>query len=85
MSRAILKPGDVLSIETGEYSDKWTAGPFNVLKEMEYDNLLQAYKDDQTDDDWLTCSDFITWLMKNGYIEDTPNSHSWYVEDYMSR
>ncbi|MEZ2132528.1 MULTISPECIES: hypothetical protein [unclassified Sinorhizobium] len=81
----IIKEGTILAFSSGSYSDKWTSGPFNVLKEIDQKDVVDAFKaqfvpeyewDDPSE------SEFITWLSANGYIKDVAQFYNWYTGNY---
>lgn len=82
---ATIKAGTMLSFSGGEWSDKWTSGPFNVLRDFDQEETADAYQEgfvkvdkwDKPDEDR-----FIAWLCDNGYIEDVAESYCWYVGAY---
>lgn len=71
----------------GEYSDKWTDGPFKVLKDFTEFDVLKSYKRDFVpgEEYWEqepSMEDFIVYLNKKGYIEDLENHNSWFLGGY---
>lgn len=81
-----LKPGDLLLIDGGEYSDKYTIGPFRVLKPMTRAEVAAQYvadfkPDPDAPDGKPDESGFLPWLVSKGYVEDV-ESVSWYVGSY---
>lgn len=87
----IIKAGEVLVIETGEYSDHCFIGPFKVLKDIDQVNVPKEYADAWKaglvphfyhEESHETPDGFAPWLIRAGYIEDVPNVHNWHVGSY---
>lgn len=81
-----LEPGDLLMIDGGEYSDRYTIGPFRVLKPMNRSAVAEQYvadfkADPELPNDTPDPQGFVPWLAAKGYIEDVPSA-SWYVGSY---
>jgi len=84
---AILEAGTILLLETGEYSDHSTHGPFIILKAFDQSVVSKEYKDSwtPTEEDFYDRPDphgFIAWLATQGYIEDAPKTFRWHVGSY---
>lgn len=82
---AKIEAGTVLAFCGGEYSDKWTTGPFNVLRDFDQREAVDAFRAQfKPEHQWDEPSEdrFIAWLTANGYIVDAPKSFSWYVGSY---
>lgn len=41
---ATIKKGAVLSFSGGEYSDKWTSGPFTVLRDFDQERTVVTFR-----------------------------------------
>lgn len=68
-----MKVGEILVLESGEYSDKSWHGPFRVLKDFKLreaaEQMRSEFKptcDSEVPDPW----GLIGWLTQHGYIED---------------
>jgi hypothetical protein len=72
-SPALFKAGELLLLESGEYSDKSWAGPFRVLKDFDIreaaGEVKAAYKPDYDGDEPGT-TNLREWLFTNGFLED---------------
>lgn len=80
----ILEAGALLLIETGEYSDRMTSGPFRVLKTLDRSVTAKAFIAEfkpSYEDDRPSPDDYLPWLIKNGYVEDV-ESTLWHVGSY---
>ncbi len=81
----VLKRGQLLIIETGEYSDKSWDGPVRLLKSFKKSDvvaLFQAQWKKSNDDPWESgpsAEKFLPWLIKRRYVEAVDNVHSWHV------
>ena len=69
------KAGELLILETGEYSDKSWSGPFKVLKDFDIREAAAQYKsefkpDENSYSDEPSPYEFRDWLSKTGLIED---------------
>jgi hypothetical protein len=78
-----LKAGDLLIIETGEYSDLMWWGPVRVLVTRTKRELVSEFKEKFVPQhSWLPESpdpgDFLPWLVKMGYAEHV-DCTSWHV------
>lgn len=90
MTRADLdvpfKVGDLLIIETGEYSDSSWAGPVRVIREFTRRDVGERYrKEGKPDYSWEEKPGphgFLPWLVKERYVEAVDNVHSWHVGSY---
>jgi hypothetical protein len=82
---ATIAKGTLLSFCGGSYSDKWDYGPFEVLKDFDQKEVADAYVAQYVGrHEWDRPDEhgFVSWMTASGYIEDVPNSYSWYVGDY---
>lgn len=82
---ATIKAGTVLSFSGGEWSDKWTSGPFNVLRDFDQAEVVKAYREGfVAEDEWHKPDEhgFSAFLAGAGYIEDVQHSYNWYVGAY---
>lgn len=82
---ATIEKGTILAFCGGEWSDKWTTGPFNVLRDFDQKEVVDAFRAQFKPDyegDEASESEFIAWLTLNGYIADVPKSYRWYVGAY---
>ncbi len=80
---AIIPSGSLLIIETDEYSDKTWEGPFRVLKDLDQAVVSQAFRNQSFGQPHgALASDFLPWLVKNGYVEDETNCFAWHVGTY---
>lgn len=63
-------------LETGEYSDKTTHGPFKALQDFDLKEKAKEFKSatftPRWDGDEPEPSDFLAWLATSGLIEDVP-------------
>jgi hypothetical protein len=77
----IIKTGTVLTLENGEYSDFCYEGPFTVLKDFDQraacEEFVKPYDKDKLR--WMGGAEFIAWLAREGYIEDTPQNVRWFL------
>jgi hypothetical protein len=82
---AIIEAGTILALCGGEYSDKWTTGPFEVVKDFDQKEVVDAYREQfspKNEYDEPDETGFIAWMMASNYIRDVPLSYSWYVGSY---
>ncbi|WP_028753697.1 hypothetical protein [Rhizobium leucaenae] len=82
---AKIEAGTILAFAGGEWSDNWTTGPFNVLRDFDQQEVVDAFRAQfKPKDEWDEPDEtaFIAWLTVNGYIEDAPKSYRWYVGAY---
>lgn len=80
----VLEVGSLLLIQTGEYSDRMTTGPFRVLKRLDRVEVSKAFISEFKPEDEGDRPDpdaFLPWLAKNGYVEDV-ESTLWHVGSY---
>ena len=82
-----LEVGTLLIIETGQYSDRTWRGPVRMTRAAKKSELAAAYVAQwrPTDDGWRDEPDadgFLPWLVKEGYVEDVGDAHSWHVGSY---
>lgn len=81
-----LKPGTLLVLTWGVYSDHAVHGPFMVLKPFDTDEAAAAYvahekaENDEADGPFLGNDAFRDWLAAQGYIADYPHA-SWDLGD----
>lgn len=81
----VVKKGTFLAFSGGEYSDKWTNGPFEVLQDFDQKSVVDAYLSQRVPKDkWDIPQDyeFISWMSLQGYIRDVENSYNWYLGSY---
>lgn len=86
-----LKVGDLLVIETGEYSDRGWSGPVRMLVTATKQELADAYRAEWKKEDFLkngyswndiaNPDDFLPWLVKTGRAEHV-DCNSWHVGCY---
>jgi hypothetical protein len=83
---ARIESGTMLSFSGGEWSDKWTYGPFEVLKDFEQSDVVGQYlssidgqKDGFGHDEEPSDQGFTAWLTLNGYIVDVKKDFRWYL------
>lgn len=82
---ATIKAGTMLSFSGGEYSDRWTNGPFSVLRDFDQAAVIEEYKSAFVKrNEWDAPDEygFGDFLIRAGYIEDVPESYCWYVGAY---
>ena len=81
-----FKVGDLLIIETGEYSDRDWSGPVRIIREFTRREVGERYKEEGVAEyDWQDRASprgFMPWLVKEGYVEDVDKVHSWHVGSY---
>lgn len=80
-----LTAGSLLMIETGEYSDYSFYGPVRVLRDVTKRELAEKSKVVEPTEDWRDAaepSDFLPWLVREGYVEAVDNVVSWHVGSY---
>lgn len=86
---ARLEVGDLLIIETGEYSDRRWDGPVRMLvsktrKQLAHEFVCDWKPDQSKKLEWQKRGDpddFLPWLIRKGYAEDV-KCHSWHVGSY---
>jgi hypothetical protein len=72
----VLKIGDLLITETGEYSDSCWYGPVRMLIETSKADLAEAFRREWRKEDFDSWrddpdpSDFLAWLVKTNRAED---------------
>lgn len=81
----IIEKGTMLSFSGGEWSDKWTCGPFEVLRDFDQKEVAELYvsgfvKVDEWDEP--DESRFSEFLVRNEYIADVPKAFNWYIGAY---
>jgi hypothetical protein len=83
---ARIEAGTMLAFSGGEWSDKWTVGPFEVLRDFEQADVVERYlssidgqKDKFGHDDEPSEDGFTAWLTLNGYIVDVAKAFCWYL------
>lgn len=82
---AIIEAGTILAFCGGEYSDKWTTGPFEVINTFDQKEVADAFRAQfKPEDEWDEPDEngFIAWLTLGNYICDVPQSYRWYVGSY---
>ncbi|MBZ9888141.1 hypothetical protein LB559_09335 [Mesorhizobium sp. BR1-1-3] len=82
---AKIAKGTILSFCGGEWSDRWTSGPYNVLQDFDQKEVVDRCRSEFVKAyEWHEPSEdgFAAWLELNLYIEDVPESYSWYVGSY---
>lgn len=84
-----IEAGTFLTFSDGEYSDKCTGSPARVLKTFvkadvvaEFDRYWRARPKDPYADNNPCPDDFVCWMFRQGYVEDTVNCHDWHVGSY---
>lgn len=83
----VIKAGTLLVIGTGEYSDSSWHGPVRVLKDFAKHEVADLFRAAPPTSDWNDAanpSDFLPWLVKEGYVEDISDCTSWHVGSYGS-
>lgn len=70
-----MKAGELLILETGEYSDYTFHGPFRVQCDFDLRDQIERFLDTQEDRDWCSHYDFIAFLSKDGFIQDVECEH----------
>lgn len=70
----MYKAGQLLILETGEYSDYTFHGPFRVSKDFDMRELSETFKDSQDDPSYCLYG-FIGFLSSAGYVEDIECDH----------
>jgi len=84
----VLKRGQLLIIETGEYSDRSWDGPVRILKDFKKADVVERFRKQwkkPPDDVWNngpSSEGFLPWLIKRRYVEAVDNVHSWHVGCY---
>lgn len=81
----IIKKGTILSFSGGEWSDKWTSGPFEVLRDFDQKEVSDLYVNGFVKaDEWDEPDEhrFHEFLRSSGYIVDVPNAFNWYIGAY---
>lgn len=82
---ATIEAGTILAFCGGEYSDKWTTGPFEVINTFDQKEVVDKYRAQfkpENDYDTPDESGFIAWLTLSNYIRDIPESYRWYIGGY---
>lgn len=73
---AMFKVGEIVVLETGEYSDRGWHGPFRVLKDFDMrEAVAQCVAEHKPAHEWdkqPSPYDLAPWLQKSGFIEDIP-------------
>lgn len=92
-----LAVGAVLVFETAHYSDKTWHGPVRVLKAFVKQEVVDAFLAAraltgpipvQDESDWSDelephPNEFMVWLVRAGFVEDTAPVHTWHLgENY---
>ena len=78
----LFKIGDLLIIETGYPKEVDWEGPVYVLCPFSKKDICQLYQTTLTDENRKRAANgFLSWLLKEGYVEIVPRSFSWYVGD----
>lgn len=79
-----IKEGEVIVFEHGEYSDFGYSGPFRALKDFDTATVIGIYRVsvDQPDNPYISQYGFVEFLLKEKFIEDVPNVHTWYIGGY---
>lgn len=85
-----IAAGTILILESGEYSDKSWHGPFRVLKDFDQAEISQTFRDNWSPgpDSWRDKEDgpgrgdFLSWLVRNGYVEDLDGVVAWHIGSY---
>lgn len=85
---AKIVEGTILAFSGGSYSDKWTTGPFDVLRDFDQAEVVAAYQasyagqrdqwDEEVEGDQ---NGFVAFLTLGGYIRDVARSYNWYTGD----
>ncbi|PKA40430.1 hypothetical protein CWR43_28020 [Rhizobium sullae] len=85
---ATIKEGTILAFSGGSYSDKWTTGPFDVLRDFDQAEVVAAYaasyagkRDEWGEEVEGDQAGFISFLTLGGYIRDVARSYNWYTGD----
>lgn len=79
-----MKAGDVLIIETGEYSDHEFHGPFRCLKDFSLSDEADLFEGQYDEDSWDNpgLGGFVPWLAIRGLIEDVDNVKMVHIGSY---
>lgn len=83
-----LEKGNLLIVETGEYSDRGWGGPVRMLVSATKQELADAYRAEWNKkdypDNWhgeIGPDDFLPWLIKSKRAEHV-DVHAWHVGSY---
>ena len=83
---AQIVAGTMLAFSGGQWSDKWTTGPFEVLRDFDQADVVSQYlesikgrKDAFGEDEEADEHGFTAWLTRNGYIVDVDKAFRWYL------
>ncbi len=81
--------GEHLLIDTGEYSDSSTSGPFRILRDFDMHEVAEAFRlkvdGGVVKESWETDANpegFIAHLSTEGYIIDVENSRRIHIGSY---
>lgn len=81
---ALFKAGELVILETGEYSDSSWHGPFRSLKDFDMRDAADEFRSGfKKEDEWDRPGpyEFIAWLSGAGYLEQL-DAHSLHVGSY---
>lgn len=71
-----MKAGDYLMLSTGEYSDYSFSGPYKILKDFTFGEIVEEIKENfkpSYEGDEIDNYSVAPYLIKRGYIEDVEN------------
>lgn len=81
----IIGKRTMLSFSGGEWSDKWTYGPFEVLRDFDQKEVAELYVSGfEKVDEWDRPDESRFWefLVRNEYIADVDKAFNWYIGAY---
>ncbi len=78
-----MKPGELIIISTGEYSDYSLCGLFKVMKPFEFDSKKTEFLNifPKLVGSYDALDKFLPWLCSEGLIEDYPFTE-WHLGSY---
>jgi len=82
-----FKKGDLLILETGEYSDRQWYGPLKFLCGTSKSKLVEEFRKQWKKDpsgyrDKPNSDDFLPWLIKAKKVKEIENVQTWHVGSY---
>lgn len=83
-----LPIGYYLVLHEGEYSDKLANGPYKLLKPFNLDEANKEFLvqwdeyEHETYEEYPSPNNFVTWLFKEGYIDDVENVAHMFIGSY---
>lgn len=79
----LIKAGTMLSIETGEYSDRCVVGPLRVVKDFDQAKIADEFRASRRKEGRRPLpEDFLPWLTRKGFVEDVEGALTWWVGAY---